>query len=117
MESRQQGDVQAPLPLLRTVHIRLMAGKPTTGYLGREGYFLIAGTLSQQSLTYGRPPSFAPAFIDCKMPEEPVKNDHGELEMSCEYQVPSSLLPLRLISHHSRGLEAPFLLQVSGCRS
>ncbi|KAI0349656.1 hypothetical protein OH77DRAFT_1499462 [Trametes cingulata] len=37
---------------------------------------------SWQSLTYGRPPSFAPAFIDCKMPEEPTKNDHGELEMS-----------------------------------
>ncbi|KAI0629194.1 hypothetical protein C8Q77DRAFT_1066223 [Trametes polyzona] len=37
---------------------------------------------SWQSLTYGRPPSFAPAFIDCKMPEEPVKNDNGELEMS-----------------------------------
>ncbi|KAI0372783.1 hypothetical protein BV20DRAFT_1119753 [Pilatotrama ljubarskyi] len=37
---------------------------------------------SWQSLTYGRPPSFAPAFIDCKMPEEPRKNDHGELEMS-----------------------------------
>ncbi|KAI0641862.1 fungal-specific transcription factor domain-containing protein [Trametes meyenii] len=37
---------------------------------------------SWQSLTYGRPPSFAPAFIDCKMPEEPIKNDQGELEMS-----------------------------------
>ncbi|OSD03011.1 hypothetical protein PYCCODRAFT_1444750 [Trametes coccinea BRFM310] len=37
---------------------------------------------SWQSLTYGRPPSFAPAFIDCKMPEEPTKNDNGELEMS-----------------------------------
>ncbi|EIW58718.1 uncharacterized protein TRAVEDRAFT_149071 [Trametes versicolor FP-101664 SS1] len=37
---------------------------------------------SWQSLTYGRPPSFATAFIDCKMPEEPVKNAHGELEMS-----------------------------------
>ncbi|KAI9064177.1 hypothetical protein FKP32DRAFT_1591599 [Trametes sanguinea] len=37
---------------------------------------------SWQSLTYGRPPSFAPAFIDCKMPEEPTKNDQGELEMS-----------------------------------
>ncbi|KAI0763750.1 hypothetical protein BD413DRAFT_483629 [Trametes elegans] len=37
---------------------------------------------SWQSLTYGRPPSFAPAFIDCKMPEEPTKNGHGELEMT-----------------------------------
>ncbi|CDO73241.1 hypothetical protein BN946_scf185008.g3 [Trametes cinnabarina] len=37
---------------------------------------------SWQSLTYGRPPSFASAFIDCKMPEEPTKNVQGELEMS-----------------------------------
>ncbi|KAI8996354.1 fungal-specific transcription factor domain-containing protein [Trametes punicea] len=37
---------------------------------------------SWQSLTYGRPPSFAPAFIDCKMPEEPRKNEQGDVEMS-----------------------------------
>ncbi|OBZ66409.1 putative zinc transporter cis4 [Grifola frondosa] len=37
---------------------------------------------SWQSLTYGRPPSFAPAFIDCQMAEETTKLDQGDVEMS-----------------------------------
>ncbi|KAI1796561.1 fungal-specific transcription factor domain-containing protein [Ganoderma leucocontextum] len=37
---------------------------------------------SWQSLTYGRPPSFAMSFVDCQIPEEPTKNDQGEYEMS-----------------------------------
>ncbi|TBU30737.1 hypothetical protein BD311DRAFT_754294 [Dichomitus squalens] len=37
---------------------------------------------SWQSLTYGRPPSFAMSFVDCQIPEEPTKNAHGEYEMS-----------------------------------
>ncbi|KAI0741469.1 hypothetical protein C8Q80DRAFT_1109932 [Daedaleopsis nitida] len=37
---------------------------------------------SWQSLTYGRPPSFATAFVDCQMPQETVKNDQGETEMT-----------------------------------
>ncbi|KAI0793976.1 hypothetical protein C8Q74DRAFT_1194559 [Fomes fomentarius] len=37
---------------------------------------------SWQSLTYGRPPSFATAFIDCQMPQETTKNDQGETEMT-----------------------------------
>ncbi|KAH9935867.1 uncharacterized protein BXZ73DRAFT_45273 [Epithele typhae] len=37
---------------------------------------------SWQSLTYGRPPSFANSFIDCQMPDEITKNDGGEVEMT-----------------------------------
>nr|VWO94620.1 N/A [Ganoderma boninense] len=37
---------------------------------------------SWQSLTYGRPPSFAMSFVDCQIPEESTKNDQGECEMS-----------------------------------
>ncbi|GBE86510.1 hypothetical protein SCP_0903890 [Sparassis crispa] len=37
---------------------------------------------SWQSLTFGRPPSFATAFIDCQFAEEPTKTDQDETEMS-----------------------------------
>lgn len=37
---------------------------------------------SWQSLTFGRPPSFSMAFIDCQMAEDTTKNAQGEMEMS-----------------------------------
>ena len=45
-----------------------------------------------QSLTFGRPPSFSNAFIDCHMAEpEPAPPDNGkEVEMSCQF----SLVPM-----------------------
>ncbi|KIL65536.1 hypothetical protein M378DRAFT_10667 [Amanita muscaria Koide BX008] len=35
-----------------------------------------------QSLTFGRPPSFMPAHIDCKYPFDSVEDEKGQLEMS-----------------------------------
>ncbi|KAI0080188.1 hypothetical protein K474DRAFT_1590474 [Panus rudis PR-1116 ss-1] len=35
-----------------------------------------------QSLTFGRPPSFSMAYIDCQMSEDTTKNENGEVEMS-----------------------------------
>ncbi|KDQ61627.1 hypothetical protein JAAARDRAFT_31102 [Jaapia argillacea MUCL 33604] len=37
---------------------------------------------SWQSLTFGRPPSFALSHIDCQMAHDITKNDRGEIEMS-----------------------------------
>ncbi|PFH45910.1 hypothetical protein AMATHDRAFT_70915 [Amanita thiersii Skay4041] len=48
----------------------------------RELFYELVTYDSWQSLTFGRPPSFSPAHIDCKLPFETTENDKGESEMS-----------------------------------
>ncbi|KAF8630740.1 hypothetical protein AX17_005335 [Amanita inopinata Kibby_2008] len=48
----------------------------------RELFYELLTYDSWQSLTFGRPPSFLPAHIDCKLPFDTAENEKGELEMS-----------------------------------
>ncbi|TFK91717.1 hypothetical protein K466DRAFT_541117 [Polyporus arcularius HHB13444] len=63
---------------------------------------------SWQSLTYGRPPSFATAFIDCQMAQEPTRNDQGELEMSfAEWKHRFSFKCLSVVHEQAFGAKVP----------
>ncbi|KAI0716023.1 hypothetical protein C8T65DRAFT_642581 [Cerioporus squamosus] len=63
---------------------------------------------SWQSLTYGRPPSFATAFIDCQMASEPTRNDQGELEMSfAEWKHRFSFKCLSVVHEQAFGARVP----------
>ncbi|KAF9522689.1 fungal-specific transcription factor domain-containing protein [Crepidotus variabilis] len=35
-----------------------------------------------QALTFGRPPSFSTAHVDVQMPQDTIKDEHGEIEMT-----------------------------------
>ena len=82
MELGLGGGLSQAVAPLGSIYLRLLAGKRPR--LSPDTMRLIY--LLRQSLTFGRPPSFSNAFIDCQMPEPepqsaPDKGD--EVEMTC----------------------------------
>ncbi|KXN89389.1 hypothetical protein AN958_05762 [Leucoagaricus sp. SymC.cos] len=63
---------------------------------------------SWQSLTYGRPPSFSSAHIDCKFPSETTTNVQGETEMSfAAWKHRFSALCLSVVHDQAFGAKTP----------
>ena len=58
-----------------------------------------------QSLTFGRPPSFSMAYIDCQMAYDTTKTEQGDVEMSCMLLVTSLCFQRSFTPSYSRSLE------------
>ncbi|KZT70724.1 hypothetical protein DAEQUDRAFT_724848 [Daedalea quercina L-15889] len=84
---------------------------PDEAFRRRSLFYELFTYDSWQSITFGRPPSFSMAYIDCQLPQGPViKTDGGEPEMSfaawkhrfaaqCQSVVHEQVFGARLPSH------------------